>query len=360
MQALEAECADAKQRAEAAAAALLEREAALAAAEAALEAVQEQSGAPAVPTGEISDGAVEAAMAAGGTAADEAGAAAQPRAPIPTPARLATSTPPATPMSAAGSAAAAATTGSSRRSLRDAEYAIEGAKVDNPAINPALALAGVIDYVNEWRDALAPEPGGGQDGAAGSPTRTAEGDKGADGAEVFAAAAAAVSEVAAAAATAGAAIASQASSKAYEKVAQIDTAQVLEGVSNDAFDRLEQHVDASTHWRAASSAVRAPRRRRGGGGAEPPAPAATVQAVVAEPEFDLKAHEAAELERKQAEAAKKAKEKEELEAKNAARDAELAAKGKRAAGGMHKFDPDEVDVHGGKATADEFMDAFGI
>ena len=53
-------------------------------------------------------------------------------------------------------------------------------------------------------------------------------------------------------------------------------------------------------------------------------------------------------------------EQEERDAKNAARDAEIAAKGKRAAGGVHKFDPDEVDVHGGNATADDFMDAFGF
>ena len=76
--------------------------------------------------------------------------------------------------------------------------------------------------------------------------------------------------------------------------------------------------------------------------------------------FDLKAFEAEELRKKQAAANKKAKDQEELDAKNAARDAEIAKSGKRAAGGMHKFDPDEVDVHGGKATADEFMDAFGI
>ena len=44
-------------------------------------------------------------------------------------------------------------------------------------------------------------------------------------------------------------------------------------------------------------------------------------------------------------------EQEERDATNAARDAEIAAKGKRAAGGVHKFDPDEVDVHGGDATA---------
>ena len=68
----------------------------------------------------------------------------------------------------------------------------------------------------------------------------------------------------------------------------------------------------------------------------------------------------AEKRKKEEALAKKAKEKDELEAKNNARDAELAAQGKRAAGGLHKFDPDEVDVHGGKATADDFLDAFGF
>jgi copper chaperone CopZ len=33
---------------------------------------------------------------------------------------------------------------------------------------------------------------------------------------------------------------------------------------------------------------------------------------------------------------------------------------KRLAGGMFKFDPDEVDVNGGDATADDLMDAFGF
>jgi len=33
---------------------------------------------------------------------------------------------------------------------------------------------------------------------------------------------------------------------------------------------------------------------------------------------------------------------------------------KRLAGGMFKFDPAEVDVEGGTATADDFMDAFGF
>jgi len=77
-------------------------------------------------------------------------------------------------------------------------------------------------------------------------------------------------------------------------------------------------------------------------------------------EFDLAAHEAAELKKKQEEIAKKEKEKDELDRKNAEKDAELAKSGKRAAGGLHKFDPDEVDVHGGSATADDFMDAFGF
>ena len=37
-----------------------------------------------------------------------------------------------------------------------------------------------------------------------------------------------------------------------------------------------------------------------------------------------------------------------------------AAKPKEQRGGLHKFDPDEVDVEGGKATAEDFMDAFGF
>jgi len=98
----------------------------------------------------------------------------------------------------------------------------------------------------------------------------------------------------------------------------------------------------------------------------PPAPPPAAEAPAeeapapAEGEFDLAAHEKAELEKKQADAAKKAKEKDELEKMNAEKDAALAAAGKRAAGGLHKFDPDEVDVHGGAATADDFMDAFGF
>jgi hypothetical protein len=38
----------------------------------------------------------------------------------------------------------------------------------------------------------------------------------------------------------------------------------------------------------------------------------------------------------------------------------LEAQGVKVAGGMHKFDASEVDVHGGNATADDFLDAFGM
>merc|ERR1719502_1430676 len=77
-------------------------------------------------------------------------------------------------------------------------------------------------------------------------------------------------------------------------------------------------------------------------------------------DFDIKAFEAAELKKKQEAEAKKAKEKDELEKKNAERAAALEASGKKAAGGLHKFDASEVDVHGGEATAYDLMDAFGF
>ena len=51
-------------------------------------------------------------------------------------------------------------------------------------------------------------------------------------------------------------------------------------------------------------------------------------------------------------------EREAADALNAERAAALEKSGKRATGGLHKFDADEVDVHGGNATADDFLDAF--
>ncbi|KOO31045.1 orotidine 5'-phosphate decarboxylase [Chrysochromulina tobinii] len=44
----------------------------------------------------------------------------------------------------------------------------------------------------------------------------------------------------------------------------------------------------------------------------------------------------------------------------AASEKALEAQGVKVAGGMHKFDASEVDVHGGNATADDFLDAFGM
>ena len=74
----------------------------------------------------------------------------------------------------------------------------------------------------------------------------------------------------------------------------------------------------------------------------------------------LKEQEAAALAAKAAADAEKAKKKEVEEAANQARAEALEADGKRVAGGVHKFDASEVDVHGGDATADDLLDAFGI
>jgi hypothetical protein len=75
---------------------------------------------------------------------------------------------------------------------------------------------------------------------------------------------------------------------------------------------------------------------------------------------ELAKKDAEELAAKQKKAAESAAAKEALEQKNVEREAALAKSGKRAAGGMHKFDAEEVDVHGGTATADDFLDAFGF
>ena len=90
-----------------------------------------------------------------------------------------------------------------------------------------------------------------------------------------------------------------------------------------------------------------------------PASAAAPASVAAADE-DWKKKEAEELKAKQAAEAKKAAEKDALEAANLAKAQALEASGKKVAGGMHKFDASEVDVNGGSATADDFMDAFGF
>ena len=90
-----------------------------------------------------------------------------------------------------------------------------------------------------------------------------------------------------------------------------------------------------------------------------PASAAAPASVAAADE-DWKKKEAEELKAKQAAEAKKAAEKLKAEEEAAAKAAALEAAGKKVAGGLHKFDASEVDVNGGSATADDFMDAFGF
>jgi colicin import membrane protein len=70
--------------------------------------------------------------------------------------------------------------------------------------------------------------------------------------------------------------------------------------------------------------------------------------------------EAEELKAKQEANRKKEEEAAKQEAERVKRMQEMEAEGKKVSGGLHKFDASEVDVHGGKATADDFMDAFGF
>jgi len=58
--------------------------------------------------------------------------------------------------------------------------------------------------------------------------------------------------------------------------------------------------------------------------------------------------------------AKAEAERDAADAENAARTASMEASGKKVGGGLHKFDASEVDIDGGNATADDFMDAFGF
>jgi len=98
-------------------------------------------------------------------------------------------------------------------------------------------------------------------------------------------------------------------------------------------------------------------------GGMPPSATGGAAASTAPVEFDAAAYkkqEAEELKAKQEAERKKAAEKDKLDAENLAKMQALEASGKKVAGGMHKFDASEVDVHGGNATADDFMDAFGF
>ena len=75
---------------------------------------------------------------------------------------------------------------------------------------------------------------------------------------------------------------------------------------------------------------------------------------------ELAAKDAADKKAKREKEAKAEAERDAADALNAERAAALEASGKRATGGLHKFDAADVDVHGGSGTADDFMDAFGF
>jgi hypothetical protein len=117
---------------------LLEREAALAAAEEALKALM-----PAEGTESVSDATVVEAMAKLEESKKRAASVASAAAAA------------ATPRSRSVSAVSADSEVPAVERL--AEIAIESAQTDNPLTNPAIAVAGVLEYVNEWRDALVPE-----------------------------------------------------------------------------------------------------------------------------------------------------------------------------------------------------------
>ena len=75
---------------------------------------------------------------------------------------------------------------------------------------------------------------------------------------------------------------------------------------------------------------------------------------------ELKAMDAAAAKAKREKEAKEQAERDLKDAENAKKTAEMEAQGKKVTGGLHKFDASEVDVNGGDATADDFMDAFGF
>ena len=75
---------------------------------------------------------------------------------------------------------------------------------------------------------------------------------------------------------------------------------------------------------------------------------------------ELKAADAAAAKAKREKEAKAEAERDAADALNAKKTAEMEAQGKKVTGGLHKFDASEVDVNGGDATADDFMDAFGF
>ena len=75
---------------------------------------------------------------------------------------------------------------------------------------------------------------------------------------------------------------------------------------------------------------------------------------------ELAAKDAADKKAKREKEAKAEAERDAADAENAKKTQEMEAAGKKVSGGLHKFDASEVDVNGGDATAEDFMDAFGF
>ena len=75
---------------------------------------------------------------------------------------------------------------------------------------------------------------------------------------------------------------------------------------------------------------------------------------------ELAAKDKADAEARRLKEAAAEAERDRIDAENAKRTAEMEASGKKVSGGLHKFDASEVDINGGDATADDFMDAFGF
>ena len=75
---------------------------------------------------------------------------------------------------------------------------------------------------------------------------------------------------------------------------------------------------------------------------------------------ELAAKDKADAEARRLKEAAAEAERDRIDAENAKRTAEMEASGKKVSGGLHKFDASEVDINGGNATADDFMDAFGF
>merc|ERR1719454_529032 len=75
---------------------------------------------------------------------------------------------------------------------------------------------------------------------------------------------------------------------------------------------------------------------------------------------ELAAKDKADAKAKREKEAKAEAERDAADAANAEKTAAMEAQGKKVSGGLHKFDASEVDVNGGTATADDFMDAFGF